>query len=258
MSPILTLFCLFLAFGSPVAASAGQGHPPLRFNRNGRFKILQVADMHYANGESTGCLDVYPWQMPTCSDLNTSAFVRRMIHAERPDLIVFTGDNIYAQDSNNPAKSMEMSFKEAIAAKIPWAAVLGNHDQESAQMNRQDVMKYIVSMPGTVSKLNPANTRIDGFGNYFLQIMGVSESHLESSALLNLFFLDSGDYARNSSVSYYDWIKPSQIEWFTRTSALLQVQNFSSPLLCNHSFLQLGTLSFGIMITASLEYPSVC
>lgn len=71
----------------------------LRFKRNGKFKILQVADMHYADGKSTKCLDVLPSQFPTCSDLNTTAFVMRMIRAEKPDLVVYTGDNIYGLDT---------------------------------------------------------------------------------------------------------------------------------------------------------------
>ena len=63
----------------------------LRFGNDGEFKILQVADMHYANGKSTHCLDVLHSQYASCSDLNTTAFIKRMILAEKPDLIVFTG-----------------------------------------------------------------------------------------------------------------------------------------------------------------------
>ncbi|KAL0002445.1 hypothetical protein SO802_016226 [Lithocarpus litseifolius] len=78
------------------------------------------------------CLDVFPEQMAACSDLNTTAFLERMIHAEKPDLIVFTGDNIFASDSTDAAKSLDAAFAPAISSDIPWAAVLGNHDQESA------------------------------------------------------------------------------------------------------------------------------
>lgn len=68
-----------------------RGHG-LRFDgRKGEFKILQVADMHYANGRTTACRNVLPQQVATCSDLNTTAFLRRLILAEKPDLIVFTG-----------------------------------------------------------------------------------------------------------------------------------------------------------------------
>ena len=80
------LVCLCLA---PVPASA-QGRK-LSFGVNGQFKILQVADMHYANGGTTRCQNVLPSQMAHCSDLNTTAFMSRVMAAEKPDLIVFTG-----------------------------------------------------------------------------------------------------------------------------------------------------------------------
>lgn len=69
-----------------------QPNQKLRFGQNGEFKILQVADMHYANGKSTPCLNVLPSQNFSCSDLNTTVFINRMIQAERPNLIVFTGN----------------------------------------------------------------------------------------------------------------------------------------------------------------------
>lgn len=72
-------------------AAAPKQQKQLRFSKEGQFKILQVADMHFGDGKSTPCLDVLPSQMPGCSDLNTSTFIHRMIQAEKPHLIVFTG-----------------------------------------------------------------------------------------------------------------------------------------------------------------------
>lgn len=63
----------------------------LRFGKNGEFKILQIADLHFANGKTTHCLDVLPSQYASCSDLNTTAFIQRIILSEKPNLIVFTG-----------------------------------------------------------------------------------------------------------------------------------------------------------------------
>lgn len=65
----------------------------LRFGNNGVFRILQVADMHYDYGKSTECLDVLPYQKKSCSDFNTTEFVRRMIRTHKPNLVVFTGEN---------------------------------------------------------------------------------------------------------------------------------------------------------------------
>jgi hypothetical protein len=48
--------------------------------------------MHFGNGATTRCLDVVPdGGGALCSDLNTTRFLRRLIEAEKPDLIAFTG-----------------------------------------------------------------------------------------------------------------------------------------------------------------------
>lgn len=87
---VIAAFSLSLVPIGCVAAEIGQ-QKLLRFGKDGEFKILQVADMHYADGKTTPCLNVLPSQVAGCSDLNTSAFIHRMIEAEKPDLIVFTG-----------------------------------------------------------------------------------------------------------------------------------------------------------------------
>ncbi|KAM3698784.1 hypothetical protein ACB098_06G213200 [Castanea mollissima] len=222
----VVLLCLILF---PICSLA-EKKKPLRFGKGGSFKILQVADMHYADGKTTPCENVFPEQMATCSDLNTTFFLERMIHAEKPDLIVFTGDNIYASDSTDAAKSLDAAFAPAISSNIPWAAVLGNHDQESA-LSREGVMKHIVKLNNTLSLVNPVEARvIDGFGNYNLEVGGVEGSSFENKSVLNLYFLDSGDYSTvPSMIPGYGWIKPSQQFWFERTSKRLQRAYTAKP-----------------------------
>ncbi|KAM5555852.1 putative inactive purple acid phosphatase 29 [Rosa sericea] len=201
----------------------------LRFGGDGQFKILQVADMHYADGKTTPCEDVLPSQVAGCSDLNTTAFVQRMIKAEKPNFIVFTGDNIYALDATDAAKSMNAAFAPAIASNIPWAAVLGNHDQES-DLSREGVMKHIVGYKSTLAQLNPSDQDvIDGFGNYNLEVGGVQGTGFENKSVLNLYFLDSGDYSTVPSIPGYGWIKPSQQFWFQQTSAKLKKAYMKKP-----------------------------
>ncbi|KAK9741245.1 hypothetical protein RND81_03G091900 [Saponaria officinalis] len=214
---LVVLVTICACIGSNFAISTA-----LRFNKYGEFKILQVADMHYGNGQKTPCLNVLPNQVKGCSDLNTTAFIKRMIKAEKPNLIVFTGDNIFGFDATDAKKSMEAAFAPAIESNIPWAAVLGNHDQEST-LTREGVMQYIVGMNNTLSMLNPAGVqKIDGFGNYNLEVVGVHDSLLQNKSILNLYFLDSGDYSKVPFIPGYDWIKSSQKSWFLRTSGALK------------------------------------
>ena len=147
------------------------------------------------------------------------------------------GDNIYGFDTTDAVTSMNAAFAPAIASNIPWAAVLGNHDQESI-LSRQGVMKHIVGMTRTLSKLNPPDAVdgiIDGFGNYNLEVHGVEHSSFVNKSVLNLYFLDSGDYSTVPSIPGYGWIKPSQQLWFQRTSMKLQV--LTSRFYIHQSFL---------------------
>ncbi|KAJ4774846.1 Purple acid phosphatase 29 [Rhynchospora pubera] len=105
---------------------------------------------------------------------------------------------------------MNMAFDPVVALKLPWAAVLGNHDQESS-LSREDVMRHITAMPYTLSRLNPDDgSEIDSYGNYNIEISGPEGSPLVNKSVLNLYFLDSGDYSTVQSINGYSWIKLSQ------------------------------------------------
>jgi hypothetical protein len=87
-------------------------------------------------------------------------------------------------------------------------------------------MDRIVSMNYSRARVNPYPRRssIDGFGNYNLEVHGIEGSSSANTSVLNLFFLDSGDYSPDLAVfGTYGWIKPSQQVWFSETSAKLKV-----------------------------------
>ncbi|KAI3884787.1 hypothetical protein MKW92_049260 [Papaver armeniacum] len=192
---------------------------PLRFNYDGTFKILQIADMHYANGKMTRCKDVLASEFEYCSDLNTTLFVKRMIEAEKPDFIAFTGDNIFGQSTADAAESLVGAFGPAMQSKLPWAAVLGNHDQEST-MTREELMSFISLMDYSVSQVNPLGGEV---------IWGTG-SNLFNTSILNLFFLDSGDRAIVDGRRGYGWIKESQLQWLRSISENSQDQDHDNPL----------------------------
>ena len=130
---------------------------------------------------------------------------------------------------------MDAAFAPAIVLKVPWAAVLGNHDQEST-LTREGLMQHIVGMPYTFSSINPEGFKVDGFGNYNLEVAGVEGSGLANKSVLNLYFLDSGDYSTVSKIGGYGWIKVSQQMWFLNVSSRLQVNSSGSK---KHFFLNL-------------------
>ncbi|KAJ6742035.1 hypothetical protein OIU85_016149 [Salix viminalis] len=217
-------------------------HLPLRFNSDGTFKILQVADMHFGTGVLTSCKDVLASEFHYCSDLNTTHFLKRIIEAEKPDFIAFTGDNIFGSSTPDAAESLLRAFAPAMESGLPWAAVLGNHDQEST-MTRLELMSFISLLDYSVSQTNPSVedassaakgntiTDIDGFGNYNLRVYGAPGSHSANSTVLDLFFLDSGDREVVQGVRTYGWIKESQLRWLHGVSKGYQGQKEDFHLL---------------------------
>ncbi|KAL6560141.1 putative inactive purple acid phosphatase 28 [Orobanche hederae] len=209
---------------------------PLRFRADGTFKILQVADMHFGNGKLTRCRDVLESELNYCSDLNTTRLLEKMIQLENPDFVAFTGDNIFGSSATDAAESLFQAFGPVIKSGIPWAAILGNHDQEST-MTREELMSFISLMDFSLSQTFPSfednsnsnkqNSvpKIDGFGNYNLRVLGAPGSNFANSSVLNLYFLDSGDRATVNGVQTYDWIKESQLNWLRHVSQKVEEQN---------------------------------
>lgn len=117
--------------------------PPLHFSRDGKFKILQIADLHYSVSIGT-CRDMPPDPNldGLCTSLGsdhlTSTLLTRMLDLEKPDLVVFTGDQLNGQGSSWDPKSVLAKFsKEVWGRGIPWAAVFGNHDEESSLLDKE-------------------------------------------------------------------------------------------------------------------------
>lgn len=82
--------------------TARTGHPEAtkkpvpRINDNGKFKIVQVSDLHLSTGPGA-CRDAVPdsYNGGKCeADLRTLDFINRILDEEKPDLIVFSGDQV--------------------------------------------------------------------------------------------------------------------------------------------------------------------
>ena len=139
---------------------------PLHFSRDGKFRILQVADLHFSVSRGT-CRDT---NISPCegSDNLTSTLLAKVLDAERPDLVVFTGDQLNGQGTSWDTKSVLAKFAKVVTQrKIPWASVFGNHDDEDRE-DRRDQARYLRGLPHSLVQEGP--TDIHGVGNYVLKV----------------------------------------------------------------------------------------
>lgn len=86
--------------------------PKLRIRRDGKFKIMQLADLHLSTGLGT-CRDPEPtgYNGGVCdADSRTLTFVSKLLDEAQPDLVVLTGDQVNG-DSAPDVQSVSMFAK---------------------------------------------------------------------------------------------------------------------------------------------------
>ena len=194
----------------------------LRFDENGQFKIMILADTHIPGGG-----------MPI-EDLKN---VKKLVEREDPDLIIFTGDNVVdsSLQSEKRFRIALMSITEYLESQeIYWMHVFGNHDGEM-KFPLAEQQKVYESYDHCLSKAGDEN--ITGIGNYVVPLYGSSDDTVKFA----IWGLDSGDYPtaeeraelfpsgvssfKGFDSTAYDFIHYDQIEWYRETSKLLQSCN---------------------------------
>lgn len=171
----------------------------LKFNSTGQFKIIQFADLHehYSRNEKT------------------IKFMEDTLNSEKPDLVILTGDNIdgrYCFSKESVKKAIADIAKPMEERKIPWAVVLGNHDNEFSRVNRRDQMKIYMSYKYNLSEA--FSSVIGRAGDYNILI----RDSKNIKPVFNIYLLDSGYYCLGG----YGYIKQQQINWYKGLSAELK------------------------------------
>ena len=163
------------------------------------FKVVMFSDTHL-NGKNE-------------EDLMTVEHIIENITREKPDLVIFGGDNISSAVSYKRTKEF-CQLMENLG--VYWATSFGNHDGEGiftySKKQLADVYssyKYCLLKPGVED--------IDGYGNYTVNILNADDTIKEV-----FFFMDSGEYASEEEKamyeatceSTYDGVKESQVQWY--------------------------------------------
>ena len=196
--------------------------PVLHVNKDGKFKILQAADLHLSTGPGI-CRDAEPplHNGGKCdADSRTLDFLISVLDSEKPDLVVLSGDQVNGETAPDAQSAVFKFANLFIERKIPYAVIFGNHDDEGS-LSREALMQLMHSLPYSLSE--SGLTSIDGVGNYYIEVLARGGS---SHSALTLYLLDTHGYSPDErQFRGYDWIKKNQIDWFKTTSKDLK----SSP-----------------------------
>jgi 3',5'-cyclic AMP phosphodiesterase CpdA len=168
----------------------------LRFREDKSLTIVQFTDVHYQNGDEL--------------DQRSRALMERVLDAEQPDLVVYTGDLIESLKCDDPLWSIRQPVSVAEERQIPWAAVFGNHDSEKGS---RAALGQALQSGWQHSLFEPGPADLHGVGNYRIPVYGQGGQEAAS-----LWFFDSGAYAP-WKIGHYEWIHLDQIHWYLRESA---------------------------------------
>lgn len=183
----------------------GKGKP-LQFHPDGTFKIVQFTDVHWrpSNPHSTVAREC----------------MNNVLDAERPDLVVFTGDVVYGA----PAKEALLNaMQPCVERGIPFALTFGNHDDEQ-DLTREQLFGLLTTLPGN---LTDSVANLTGVTNYTIELHG-SKNPSKVAALL--YVLDTNSYCNLPTAKGYGGVAPDQVAWYGRTSRAYTAANGGQPL----------------------------
>ena len=176
----------------------------IRFNSDGKLKILHIADPHLANDKH---FDSSVWVIAEACDV------------EKPDLVVLTGDNTKPYEDPEETKRIINALMNIFESRnIPVAVTFGNHDSEAGPMTRADIMEYYKTFSCVITAEDA-----DAFYNCATFNIPVLASDSDD-VKFNIWVFDSGDYD-GEEPRHYDRVRTEQIEWYKKTSAKLNKKN---------------------------------
>lgn len=182
------------------------------------FKVVQLTDVHIG----TGFLSAKKDSMA----LNA---VSSMLSAEKPDLVIVTGDIAYPVPfqagtfNNKTSATMFADLMEKLG--VYWCLTFGNHDTEAySYFSREDIAKIYENREKYPHCLfQSGDESIDGVGNYAINVKNSNGEITQT-----FFMLDSHSYTDNDYFGImwkYDCVHENQIEWYKNTVQALKAQN---------------------------------
>lgn len=196
MKKAVSLFLCFvmLLCALPVFAGAAGDTDQLRFNEDGSFKILVLAD----------CQD------DKAPEIEMISAITQLLELNAPDVVVFTGDNVLEDSMEKFTEGLTRLLAPIVAKNIPYAFTFGNHDDEYG-ISKEDQFEVYKSI-GTCLTTDPVPS-LTGLGTCNIPVL-----HSTNDAMaFNLWMVDSNTYDKANGG--YDHVHEDQLAW------LLERQN---------------------------------
>ena len=171
----------------------------IKFN-NGHLKVLQISDLQDNRF--------------TCVD--TLRFMEAAVKKIKPDLIVFTGDQLDVVDlwgkgercRRNVEKAINRLFSVFESFDIPFVLTFGNHDRETGLPNEEQAKIY-ARMKNCICFDDLNDGRPDA-GTFNVPVMSSDGNRMA----MNIYVVDTGTKTKG----VYGGVRKEQLEWLDKTS----------------------------------------
>ncbi len=177
------------------------------FTTDEDFRVMQLTDVHIGGG----------WM---CISKDTMALnaVAAMITAEKPDLVIITGDLVYpvpyAAGTFNNMNSAELVATLMENLGVYWLPVFGNHDTEIySKYTREDISKFYSDEKWTYCLFeNNSDDNVDGYCNQVVNVKNSKGLITQSFYTFDTHSYVDGDYL---GIGWkYDNIHENQVNWY--------------------------------------------
>lgn len=176
------------------------------FTTDREFKVVQLTDVHIGGG-----------LMSKKSDARAMNAVAALLTAEKPDLVVLTGDMVYPVPfqagtfNNSISTKMIISLLETLG--VYYTVTFGNHDSEFYATHTREQISDMWSDPSLKYSLYQEGPEdVYGYGNHVIKVKN------SKGIVRDAFFMfDSNEYTDGDILGImwkYDNIHEDQIAWY--------------------------------------------
>ena len=188
------------------------------FTTDREFRVMHLTDIHIGGGF-----------MSKDVDKKALEAVAAMVTAEKPDLVIATGDIAFPVPytagtfNNHSGAKAFANLMEALG--VYWDVTFGNHDAEAySYFDRKAMADFYENEEYKYCLFQAGPEDADGYGNHVISVKNTDGIITQAMVLI-----DSQDYVNSNIIESikgnYDNIHPNQVQWYEKEIKRMNAEN---------------------------------
>lgn len=188
------------------------------FTTDREFRVMHLTDIHIGGGF-----------MSKDVDKKALEAVAAMVTAEKPDLVIATGDIAFPVPytagtfNNHSGAKAFANLMEGLG--VYWDVTFGNHDAEAySYFDRKAMADFYENEEYKYCLFQAGPEDADGYGNHVISVKNTDGIITQAMVLI-----DSQDYVNSNIIESikgnYDNIHPNQVQWYEKEIKRMNAEN---------------------------------